>query len=188
MIQKAVEVLKQGGIVLYPTDTLYALGVDATNARAVKKLRDVKGSYKETSVVVSDLAMAKEYTDIDERAERIMNAFLPGKLTLLLPKTKNLPVITGDVLGIRIPDNEIARALARELGRPVTATSANKTGVETKSSVDEILKDITVDYVIDVGLLSSSASTVVDVTLEDIQIIREGEVTKEQLEGITNHF
>lgn len=180
-IKEAVSVLRNGGVVLYPTDTLYALGVDALNANAVKKLRDVKGSYKETSVAVSDIEMMRQYTNINETAERIIEKFLPGKLTLLLEKKVDLPVISGDKLGIRIPDNKTALTLVKELGSPITVTSANLSGKVTGTSVEEILQDISVDYVLDEGILEGEASTIVDLTGDEIKIQREGAISKEDL-------
>lgn len=179
MIKEAVEVLKKGGVVLYPTDTLYGLGVDYENKQAVEKLRNLKGG-KRMSVIVSDIEMAKKYVEIDERTEKIIQEFLPGKLTLILPK------IGGGNLGVRIPNNDIALNLVKALGRPITSTSANKTGEPTKFSVEDILKDIEVDYVLDGGVLKDHASTIIDLTGEDIKILREGAITKEQLEGINN--
>lgn len=178
MIEKAVEILKKGGIVLYPTDTLYALGVDFENEEAVQKLRTLKGRYKDKPipVMVSDISMARKYVKINDLAEKLITKFLPGKLTLVLPK------IGGVEMGIRIPNNVTALELVRKLGRPITVTSANLSGEKTFSNVRDILDQLgsQIDYVIDEGIIEGDPSTIVDLT-DGFRIQREGAISKEEL-------
>lgn len=189
---KPVEVLKEGKILLYPTDTLYGLGVDATNAEAIAKLRKLKGREegKPISIIVADMTMADEYAEVTPLAKKLAEAFLPGKLTLVLAVKDTLPseltVGTGTV-GIRIPNHVFCLNLARELGRPFTATSANVSDKEPQSSVSEILvqfgeRATMIDRIVDSGeLLESLPSTVVDARGEKPVILREGAIPEKEI-------
>lgn len=187
--------LKTGNILLYPTDTVYGLGVDALNAEALKKLKELKGrdaeeSKKPISILVADMAMAGEYAEVTPLAEKLAARFLPGKLTLVLKAKSNLPdeltAGTGTI-GIRIPHNVFCLTLVREFGRPITATSANVAGMETKSSAPEILAQFgeragMIGKVIDAGeLVHSLPSTVVDARNEKPLLLREGAVSKDSI-------
>lgn len=186
------DVLKNGGIILYPTDTIYGLGVDALNVEALKKLRALKGREggKAISIVVADMDMARAYAEVTPLAEKLAQAFLPGGLTLILNAKPNLPVEltagTGTI-GIRIPKSVLCLALAKDLGRPYTATSANVSDMETKGSVAEILaqfgtKAQQIERVIDAGELTGSApSTVVDARSDSPHILREGALSSEDI-------
>lgn len=192
MSDDPVQVLNQGGILLYPTDTLYGLGVDALNVEALKKLRALKGREegKPISVVVSDMAMAEEYAVVTPLAKKLAEAFLPGKLTLVLEVKSVLPVEltagTGTI-GIRIPKNILCLGMARDLGRPFTATSANVSGEESLHSVPEILHQFgdrakMIARSIDVGMLGVSLpSTILDVRGDTLRIIREGAISEEEI-------
>ena len=150
----ALSVLNKGGIVLFPTDTIYGLGVDATNADAVKRLRELKGrpafaelrrgkAGKPISIMVSDMAMAEKYAVVTPLAKKLAEKFLPGKLTLVLEAKDTLSdeVTAGTgTVGIRIPDHPIALQMVKDFGKPITATSANVSDMPTMNSVPEILK------------------------------------------------
>ena len=177
--------LKPSGITLYPTDTVYGLGVDATDPEAVRALIELKGrpDGKPISIVVADMAMAEQYAEVTPLARRLAARFLPGKLTLVLT-ARNLPdeitAGTGTV-GIRIPDHPAPMRLVRELGRPITATSANVAGMPTMGSTPDILaqfgeKASHITRVIDGGTLSGSVSTIVDAQGESPLLIREGAI------------
>ena len=188
------DVLNSGGILLYPTDTLYGLGVDALNVEALKKLKVLKGrdEGKPISIVVSDMEMAEVYAEVTPLARKLAEVFLPGKITLILNARDNLPVEltagTGTI-GIRIPNNILCLNIARELGRPYTATSANVSDMDSKSTVSGILAQFgaqagMIDRVIDVGeLLESLPSTVVDARGDTPHIIREGAISKEDIQN-----
>lgn len=183
------DILNGGGILLYPTDTLYGLGVDALNVEALKKLRALKGREdgKPISIVVSDMEMAEEYAEVTPLALKLTEAFLPGKLTLILKAKSNLPTEltagTGTV-GIRIPNHVLCLNIVRELGRPYTATSANVSDMDSKNTVSEILAQFgaragMIDRIIDVGeLLESLPSTVVDARGLSPHVIREGAISE----------
>lgn len=190
LILKAKTILKKGGVIIYPTDTLYGLGVLASNEEAVKKVKLIKNridestSKKPISIIVSDKEMLENYVETNDSCNKLISKYLPGKLTLIL-KSKNKELSknlnSGDTLGIRIPDNNFVLNLVKELGEPITTTSANLAGQSTKSTVDEILEDLgenikLIDLAIDQGVLSGKGSTVVDFTNDEIKVLREGEV------------
>lgn len=189
------DILNGGGILLYPTDTLYGLGVDALNVEALKKLRTLKGREegKPISIVVADMKMAEEYAEVTPLALQLAEAFLPGKLTLILNAKGSLPIEltagTGTV-GVRIPNHILCLNLARELGRPYTATSANVSDMDSKNTVSGILAQFEaragmIDRAIDVGeLLESLPSTVVDARGETSHIVRVGAISKEDIQNI----
>jgi len=191
-IQKAVNVIKGGGIVVFPTDTAYGLGVDATNDQAVQKLYTLKerDSSKPIHIVVSDLEMAGEYVEVTGDAQKLADVFLPGPLTIIL---KDRGVISkkllgeGSTLGIRIPDNKAILNLVESSGVPITATSANKSGDSNPYTIEDIKRSFgddfnTIDYVIDGGELNKvPPSTLVDLTGHTLEILREGPITREEI-------
>ena len=189
--QKAASVLRQGGIVLFPTDTLYGLAVDATNPKAVHELRALKGRepHKPLSVIVSDLASMKRYAVVTKEAEALAERFLPGPLTLVLRATKAMPVTCTfeGTIGMRIPDEAFCLALAREFGKPFTATSANKSGLESLGTVDQIIEQLAgtfpgIALAIDGGEKSGTmASTIVRLTSDTPEVLREGVLTREDV-------
>ena len=127
-IDDAVEALRRGEIIVYPTDTFYALGADALNNRAVERLCRLKGINPDKnllSVVCSGLSQAAEYARIDNRAFRLMKENLPGAFTFILPASSSLPKVfkSRKTVGVRVPDNAIARVLAESLGNPVMSAS-----------------------------------------------------------------
>ena len=191
-VNKAVEILKKGGIVLYPTDTVYALAVDATNREAISKLKILKGrdENKPISVVVSDIKMAELYVEVNEIGKKLAEKFLPGALTIIFEKKDNVldELVGGErTLGIRIPNNKFCLELAQVFGKPYTATSANISNMETKNSVPEILEQFgrnvsLIDYVVDAGKLGGGKpSTIVDVHEGEIKILREGAIDSGQI-------
>lgn len=193
----AVEILKRGGLVIYPTDTLYGMGVDAKNEEAIERVIELKerDEKKALSVIVSDVKMASEYAELSEIAHIVAKKLLPGALTLILKSKSNLPeVLTGggNGLGIRIPDSFLCIELTKALGSPITSTSANISGGENPTDVDSILQEFKlnkedIDLIIDIGKMKESkGSTVVDLRDKNIQIVREGEISKEEIEKVTN--
>ncbi len=192
MSDDPIEILNSGGILLYPTDTLYGLGVDALNPEALKKLRALKGREegKPISVVVSDMLMAEEYAVVTPLAKKLAEAFLPGKLTLVLEVKSALPpelTVGSGTIGIRIPKNMLCLSMARDLGRPFTATSANVSGEESLHSVSEILHQFgeraeMITRSIDVGTLGVSlSSTIVDARGDVPRVIREGAISEDDI-------
>lgn len=182
-IEKIVQLLREGSIVIYPTDTVYAMGCDALNVRAVEKICDLKKINPQKanlSIICNDLSGISEYAKVSNTVFKLMKKNLPGPFTFLLNATNNLPKIYKNrkEVGIRIPDNNIIRTLVRELGNPILSTS-----VRTKDDILEYATDPElieeecenrVDAVIDGGYGGLEPSTIVDCTGEAIEIIRQG--------------
>jgi len=174
-IPRAVEVLKRGGLVIYPTETCYGLGGDATSPPVIRRVFQLKNRSlsKPLSVIVSSLDMIREYVVITDEVEELVQKYMPGPLTLIV-KNKFFPssLIGGsDRVGFRIPDHRIALELVRVFGKPIIATSANKSG-EPDSYV---VPDLPVDFVIDFGELPHRVpSTVYDTLLK--RVIRQGSI------------
>ncbi len=186
--RSAAAVLRAGGVVLYPTDTLYGLGADALSDEAIAKLYSIKerdGS-KPIHCIVADLAMAQMYGEFNETARCLVKEFFPGPLTIVVEKKQGLESgIARDIetIGIRIPDNEFCIALACEFGKPYTTTSANVSGLISPSTIKAIVEQLGasaehIDLAIDAGALPPSApSTVVGVSGTDVVILREGAIS-----------
>lgn len=181
-LELATETLRNGGIIIYPTDTLYAIGCDALNNNAIERICRIKGinpQKTELSIICHDISQAAEYARIDNRAFRMLREYLPGQFTFLLPASTTLPkVFKGrKTVGIRIPDNAIATALAEMLGNPLLTTSVEddgEGGVIYPESL-AIQYDGIADLLIDGGEGSDIPSTVVDITdSSNPEIIRQG--------------
>lgn len=188
-LKLAIEQLKRGGVVAYPTDTAYGLAVDATNLAAVKRLYALKGRNwnKAVSVIFPNLNQAARVVIFNSTAKVLANKFLPGALTLVLPlksKTKNWRLLSANTraLGIRVPANETAMDLARGLGRPITATSANVSGQPTAYDVPTIKKQFArakrqPDFYLDGDRLQkNSISTILQIDGRHVTLIREGDL------------
>ena len=184
-ILEAVEILKSGNVIVFPTLSLYGLGADARNPAAVEKVFAIKkrSARKPLLVLVGDRCEVADLTDsIPPAAEKLMNRFWPGKITLVFEAgksvVKNLTAGTGKI-GIRLAEHPVARALCRKMGSPITATSANITGASGCDSIDRLDPDVAAgaDLILDVGRLKGGAgSTVVDVTVNPPLILREGNI------------
>lgn len=183
-VDLAVEAMRGGALVVYPTDTLYAIGCDALNLRAIERICRLKGINPQKvnlSVVCSSIAQAAEYARIDNRAFRLLHDYLPGPYTFLLPAATTLPKIFKGrkVVGVRIPDNAIARRLAEALGNPVLSTSV-AAGEECEQELTDpeliaLRYDAVAEFVIDGGEGAAVPSTVVDLTdSANPTVVREG--------------
>lgn len=178
VIDKAIDVLADGGVVLYPTDTVYGLGANIFDSSAVKRVFEIKrrNLLKPISILISDVEAINLVAKVSVKQKEIINNYLPGPYTFILKKNPIVPrVVTSgsSYVGVRVPDNDIARRLAGIF--PITTTSANVSDDEVLSTPDEILKQLgcDVDLVIDVGELKSAhASMIVDLSDNDIKVIR----------------
>lgn len=165
---------------MYPTDTQYGLGVLAGNRGAVERVIEVKRARRDktVSVIVSDIEMAEKYVFVSDKARRLMEKYLPGALTLILPsKDKNLAKSCGNEheIGVRIPDQKEILQIVSELSEPITTTSANISGVEPKTDCKYIINDLKgIDLAIDGGELKGEASTIVKLSGSDCEIVRQG--------------
>jgi len=182
LIEKAVEVLKQGGVIVYPTDTVYAYGCDINDRRAIEKIYRIKriGRNKPLSFIFSDISEVSDYArNISDKAFKIMKKAFPGPYTLIFNSTKLVPkvaITNQKTIGVRIPDNNIALDLVRTLGRPIMSASVNtSTGeyIVDPKDLDKIFRH-EVDLVIDAGPKVSEVSTVIDLSEGYPVIIREG--------------
>lgn len=183
-IAKVVKVLKDGGLVIYPTDTVYGLGCDITNSKALEKIARIKGVKLEKanfSFVCSDLKNISDYVrQIDTPTFKILKRALPGPYTFILPGNNNLPkeFKKKNTVGIRVPDNNIAIELVRQLGNPIVSTSIYDEDEVLEYTTDPELifekwQNI-VDVVIDGGYGDNFASTVIDFSNGEPEVIREG--------------
>ncbi|MCL1937014.1 MAG: L-threonylcarbamoyladenylate synthase [Candidatus Azobacteroides sp.] len=182
-IDRIIAILKEGGIVIYPTDTVYAMGCDALNVRAIEKICKIKGINPQKtnlSIVCSDLSNISEYARIDNTVFKIMKKHLPGPFTFILNATNNLPKIYKNrkEVGIRVPNNAIVRTLIEELGNPLLSTSVrNQDDILEYGTDPELIEEeygSIVDAVIDGGYGGLEPSTIVDCTGDEIKIIRQG--------------
>ncbi|MBW6481597.1 MAG: threonylcarbamoyl-AMP synthase [Vicingaceae bacterium] len=184
-IQQAVEVLKKGGLIVYPTDSVYAIGCDMTNRRAVEKMAQLKGIKLEEanfSLICYDLSNISEYTvQFGTNLYKMMKRALPGPFTFILNANKNIPKLfqsKKQTIGIRVPDNNIARTIVNQLGNPLLSTSVHDDDEILEYTTDPELiherYENKVDLVIDGGFGNNEASTVIDCTGETPEIIRQG--------------
>lgn len=190
-IQKVVKVLKQGGLVIYPTDTVYGLGCDITNLKALERIARLKGVKLEKSnfsFVCHDLSNLSDYVkQIDTSTFKILKRALPGPYTFILPGAKTLPnpFKKKKTVGIRVPNNNIALEIVKQLGNPIISTSIHDDDelLEYTTDPELILEkwyDL-VDLVIDGGYGDNEASTVIDLSEDTPVILREGKGSLEIL-------
>ncbi|WP_421802660.1 L-threonylcarbamoyladenylate synthase [Flagellimonas sp.] len=183
-VAKVVDVLRKGGLVIYPTDTVYGLGCDITNSKALQRIARIKGIKLEKanwSFICADLSNLSDYVrQIDSSTFKILKRTLPGPYTFILPGNNNLPkdFKKKKTVGIRVPDNAIARALVSELGHPIVSTSIRDDDDVLEYTTDpELIFEKwqnLVDIVIDGGYGDNVASTVIDLSGDEPKVIREG--------------
>lgn len=183
VITRIAEYLRNGSIVIYPTDTLYAIGCDALNIHAVERICRIKGinpAKANLSIICQDLSNAAKYARIEDWTFKLMRKNLPGAFTFILPAGSHLPKIYKQrkAVGIRIPDNNIPLAIAEELGNPLLSTSVIVDESEPAyTTCPELLAEryaATADYLIDGGEGGMEGSTVVDCTGDGYEITRQG--------------
>ena len=193
--RSAAAVLADGGVILYPTDTLYGLGADAFSDAAVDTIYTIKGRdpHKPIHAIFSDMEMVEKYAEVTDAARKLARRFLPGPLTLVLKKKRH---VTGGIardmetIGIRIPDNQFCIEVARMFGKPFTATSANVAGMNTENSVEKIVAQLgtsahRIACAFDSGELPVRApSTVVDVSTGVVRVLRDGAISGVSLERV----
>ncbi|HJR80400.1 MAG TPA: L-threonylcarbamoyladenylate synthase [Anaerolineales bacterium] len=187
-IRRALEVLRAGGLVAFPTDTVYGIGALAFDGKAVLSIYAAKNRPMEKAIPIllgDSKDLEKVAMSIPSTARRLASRFWPGPLTILVPKKPALPeaVSATSTIGVRVPDHEVARALLRTAG-PMAVTSANLSGQASPTTADEVFAQLNsrVGLIIDGGSTPGGIpSTVVDCSDEEIRIIRAGPITEEQL-------
>lgn len=183
-IQKVVKCLESGGIIIYPTDTVYGLGCDVTNQKAMERLAGIKGmKLKEAkmAIIVYDLSHLADYANVDTPTFKVLKKTLPGPFTFILNATNAVPKLFQNkkrTIGLRIPDNNIPREIVRILGNPITTTSVvdDDEILEYTSDPDMIYENFKdkVDIVIDGGYGNNIPSTIVDCTDYEMVLVRQG--------------
>ncbi len=191
-VDRAVEVLRRDGVIVYPTDTIYGLGCDVTSKVAVERIRRIKGrdANKPMSFVCSDLVQVSRYGHVSNFAHRILKRFLPGPYTFVLTATKETPRVFQSkqkTVGIRIPDHPVPLALVEQLGSPVVSTSANESDEEVVTNPADLERIFghRVDLIMECGTLPVLASSVISLVDDTIQILREGQGDLSYFKGLT---
>ncbi len=183
-IKQAVGVLRNGGVIAMPSDTLYALCAAASDAKAVQRVFDVKGREggRPLPLFVRDLAMAERLGVLDERARRLAARFWPGQLTIVVNKQPGFEsdaLAGGTTVGLRVPDNQIALAVIEGVDDALTGTSANLSGGPDPVSAEEVRRQIgdRLDLILDSGPAQHGiGSTIVDCTGEELRVLRQGAI------------
>jgi tRNA threonylcarbamoyl adenosine modification protein (Sua5/YciO/YrdC/YwlC family) len=182
-IKTAVECLQRGGVIIYPTDTIYGLGCDILQHKAIERvcrIKNVDPKKAQLSFICSDLSHLSDYAkQLTTSTYRLLKEYLPGPYTFILPASKMVPKILQskkDTIGLRIPDNKIALAIIHELGRPILSASLPGEMVEDYTDPEIMYENFMneVDMVIDGGIGGTEPSTVIDCTKEEYEIIRQG--------------
>ncbi len=190
IVNQASDILIKGGIIAYPTETFYGLGVDATNEKAIRKIFDVKGRDFRNPIALIIGQKADTYSlvkEVPDTAERLMAAYWPGALTLVFSASDNVsPLLTAGTgkIGQRVSSHPIARKIAEKIKRPLTATSANQSGMPECSLASGVIKQIgdRIDAVLDGGETTGGrTSTIVDVTCSPPAILREGTISRKAI-------
>jgi L-threonylcarbamoyladenylate synthase len=199
IISQAVKVLRAGGLLIYPTETVYGLGADATNQKAVDKLLKFKGQrgLKPILIAVSDQKMAEKYVQLNDTARRLYQTFLPGPVAVISRIKRSDPAERGrtlrslaqgiaspeETVGVRIPDYPLVLKIIKAFGKPITSTSANISGAKNPWSIQDILETTPkqklemIDLIIGAGQLPRRPpSTVIDTSHEETEIVRQGEI------------
>jgi len=192
-IEKAVEILKAGGLVAFPTDTVYGIGADAFNKDAVERIFTAKGrdSRKPLQVLIADKndlnLVSEKQSDI---LHRLVERFFPGALTIVVPAKEDFPswVTCGlDTVGVRMPSNPIALEMIKAFGKPIAATSANISGLPDPKNAQQVLEylDGKIDLILDGGSTPDNVpSTVIDISVDPPKILRQGKLTLEELNKV----
>lgn len=182
-MDKVVNVLREGGLVVYPTDTVYAIGCDALNVRAVERicrLKNINPNKANLSIICSDLSNLSQYVKVSDAHFKLMKKNLPGAFTFILPTNSHLPKIYKNrkTVGIRVPDNSIVRELVKALGSPLLTTSVHDDDEILEYTTDpELIAEKyegVADVVIDGGYGGLEPSTIVDCSGDEAEIIRQG--------------
>ena len=183
LLKQLAECLRDGGIIIYPTDTIYGIGCDILQPKAIEKICRIKGvepAKAQLSFICKDLSNLSDYTkSIDTPLYRMLKNHLPGAFTFILPASKQVPKILQSkksTIGLRVPDNNICRQLGDALGNPILSASLPGEMVEEYTDPEIIFENFKdrVDFVIDGGIGGMEPSTIVDCTTDDWQIMRQG--------------
>jgi tRNA threonylcarbamoyl adenosine modification protein (Sua5/YciO/YrdC/YwlC family) len=179
-IKRAAEILERGGVIAYPTDTVYGLGCDLMSKQAIDELYRIKGMRRDKSLafVCPDLSDIARYAVVENATYRVLKRFLPGPYCFVLPATREVPKMVQTkqkTVGIRVPNHPVILALVRELGRPIVSTTAGEPDGEAMVDPHEIQERFPgLELVLDAGGGGTVPTTVVDLSLGDVRVMREG--------------
>ena len=193
-VSAAAQDIRDGELVVYPTETVYGIGADIYNQKAIKNLFIAKNRPFDMplSVAVADKDMVEQIAVMTSPVEKLIDAFLPGPLTIITKKNPNVPDIVTSMsfkVGIRIPDDPVALELVRQAGVPIVATSANLHSHPDAVTVEEAVRDFgdAVSTYLDRGATPTGRpSTIVWIMDDQVEIVRQGDITKEQIEAVLN--
>ena len=194
-VGRAARTLAAGGLVAFPTETVYGLGADATNGAAVARIYDAKGrpSFNPLIAHVADLAAARRLARFDPAAERLAAAFWPGPLTLVLPKSPDCPVAelatAGlETIAVRVPDHPVARNILLAFGRPVVAPSANRSGHVSPTTAQHVLADLRgrIELIVDGGPALVGLESTIVACLDQPMLLRPGALPRADIEAIVS--
>ncbi len=196
-IEEAAEEIKKGNLVLFPTETVYGIGANALDEKAVKRIFEAKGRAGDNPLIVhvSNIKMVEEIVkDISDVERKLINKFWPGPLTIIFNRKSkevipNVVTANLDTVGVRMPNNEIAIELIEKAKVPIAAPSANISGKPSGTNIEDIIEELQdkVDYILDGGFTDIGLeSTVIRVIGDEINILRPGKITKEELEEVVN--
>ena len=182
IISGAVDMLQDGKIIVYPTDTIYGIGCNILDKKAVQTIQKIKNRKKQKplSIICTDLKEISHWAVVSNFQYKILKKYLPGPFTFILKASKEAPKILQDpkrkTIGIRIPDNKICLNLVKELGHPIITTSVNESGKQNYANPDKIKKNWfgKVDLILDAGEINGEASTVVSLIDDQVEILRQG--------------
>jgi tRNA threonylcarbamoyl adenosine modification protein (Sua5/YciO/YrdC/YwlC family) len=181
LIDRSVSILKNGGLIVYPTDTIYGVGCDALNQEAVNKIYQVKerDDKKPMSFICPSLEQIKQFADLNPTQLKILEKNLPGPFTFILKASSNCPKhlqSENETVGIRMPNNQICLELTKKLGAPIITTSINESGQPPLNDPQEINKIFgnQIDLILDGGKLEGTASTIIDLTHSEPKVLRQG--------------
>jgi tRNA threonylcarbamoyl adenosine modification protein (Sua5/YciO/YrdC/YwlC family) len=177
-VEMACSVLKNGGVIVYPTDTLYGFGCDAKNESAIGKINTIKGRKAPMSILAPNLAIAAKWMNISQNDKNIVLEKLGGPTTIIVPVNVGItsPSITGDkqTLGVRIPDHKFCQKLSEAYPNPITTTSVNRTRQKPLTNPEKILSEFSreIDLIIEDGIIEGSGSTIYNFQDRELNIIR----------------
>ncbi|TEU17225.1 MAG: threonylcarbamoyl-AMP synthase [Dehalococcoidia bacterium] len=189
-IEKGVKILRKGGVIAFPTDTVYGLGADAFNPTAVERIYEIKDrpKHRQLPLLIADVErLATLAEPIPEIAWFLARQFWPGGLTLVLPKTDSLPayLASGSTIAVRVPNHPVCLALIQHLGNPIIGTSANISGQPAALTAEEVGQQLggKIDFIINGGKCpGGKESTVVDITRESPIILRQGIIPSDEID------
>lgn len=191
--EEPVEILKNGGLIAFPTETVYGIGVRFDNENSFCRLIKVKNrpGNKPFTMMIGDKNLIKKYAFISEKQEKIINKFLPGRITIILKKRETIPSyvsLGGDTIGFRVPDSEVLRGFLNRIGVPLLVPSANKSGLSPAKNIFELEKQFNdeLDGVILGDIGDGVPSTVVSLIDDKIKVLRKGEISEGELNEVLN--